>query len=41
MLFIEEVRLNIEDDIIYSLVGTKNLGLTDYIWERVQVTSIN
>ena len=41
MLFIEEVRLNIEDDIIYSLVGTKNLGLTDYIWERVQGTSIN
>lgn len=40
-MFIEEVRINIEDDLFYSLVGTKKLGLTDYIWERVQGTSIS
>lgn len=40
-MFIEEVRINIEDDLVYSLVGTKKLGLTEYIWERVQGTSIS
>jgi hypothetical protein len=40
-LFIEEVSINIEDDVIYSLVGTRPLGLTDYIWKRVNGTSIS
>ena len=40
-MFIEEVRLNIEGDLVYSLVGTKKLGLTAYIWERVTGTSIS